>query len=102
MEYYSGSFNCCRVAWSNSFIVCAMSEGSEFLILGFMWSRCNLKYDYSWCIRFICSSVMGISMILKAVVDIDLKVLFPFSIGCLIGIVSLSHLISWVFKNYKI
>ena len=46
--------------------------------------------------------VMGnYQMILKAVVDIDLKVLFPFSIGCLIGIVSLSHLISWVFKNYK-
>ena len=46
--------------------------------------------------------VMGnYQMILKAVVDIDLTVLFPFSIGCLIGIVSLSHLISWVFKNYK-
>ena len=46
--------------------------------------------------------VMGnYQLILRAVVDVDFKVLLPFSLGCILGIISLSHLISWVFKKYR-
>ena len=46
--------------------------------------------------------VMGnYQLILEAVVNIDFKVLLPFSLGCILGIISLSHLISWVFQKYR-
>lgn len=46
--------------------------------------------------------VMGnYQMILGAIVDLDFGILFPFSIGCILGIICLSHLISWIFKNYR-
>ncbi|MAB59256.1 MAG: DUF368 domain-containing protein [Verrucomicrobiales bacterium] len=46
--------------------------------------------------------VMGnYQMILGAIVDLDFGILVPFAIGCLLGIICLSHLISWIFKKYR-
>ncbi|MCH2025758.1 MAG: DUF368 domain-containing protein [Verrucomicrobiales bacterium] len=46
--------------------------------------------------------VMGnYELVLKAINEWNFSVLVPFMIGCIIGLVSLSHLISWVFRRYR-
>ncbi len=46
--------------------------------------------------------VMGnYELVLKAINDWNFSVLVPFMIGCIIGIISLSHLISWIFRRYR-
>ena len=45
--------------------------------------------------------IMGNYMlVLGAVGNLDLGILIPFTAGCVIGLVVLSHLLSWVFRRY--
>jgi len=46
--------------------------------------------------------VMGnYELVLKAINEWNFSVIVPFSIGCIIGLISLSHLISWIFRRYR-
>jgi len=46
--------------------------------------------------------VMGnYELVLKAINEWNFSVLVPFIIGCIIGLISLSHIISWVFRRYR-
>lgn len=46
--------------------------------------------------------VMGnYALILKALIDFNFDVLAPFFVGCVIGIVSLSHILSWIFRHHR-
>ena len=40
-------------------------------------------------------------LVLSAIGNFDFKLLIPFAVGCLIGLVAFSNLLSWVFKHYK-
>lgn len=40
------------------------------------------------------------ALVLGAVGDRDLGILIPFAIGCVLGLLLLSHILSWVFKNH--
>ncbi|MCP4849233.1 MAG: DUF368 domain-containing protein [Verrucomicrobiaceae bacterium] len=45
--------------------------------------------------------IMGNYMlVLGAVGNLDLGVLLPFGAGCVIGLIALSHLLSWIFSRY--
>ena len=45
--------------------------------------------------------IMGNYMlVLGAVGDLDTGILMPFAAGCVIGLIALSHLLSWVFRRY--
>ncbi|MDG2126309.1 MAG: DUF368 domain-containing protein, partial [Verrucomicrobiales bacterium] len=39
-------------------------------------------------------------LVLGAISGLDFKILVPFGVGCVVGIVGLSHLLSWVFKKH--
>jgi len=46
--------------------------------------------------------LMGVYTIaLKAVDDLNLSVLVPIAIGCVVGLLAFSHFLSWLFKKYK-
>lgn len=40
-------------------------------------------------------------LVLGAVGDLNIPLLIPFAIGCVVGLVAFSHLLSWVFKKFK-
>lgn len=40
------------------------------------------------------------ALVLGAIGDRDLEILFPFAVGCGLGLLSLSHLLSWTFKHH--
>ena len=40
------------------------------------------------------------TLVLGAIGDRDLGILFPFAIGCGLGLLLLSHLLAWIFKNH--
>ena len=45
--------------------------------------------------------IMGnYALVLGAIGDRDLAILIPFGIGCVLGLLSLSHLLSWIFKHH--
>ena len=45
--------------------------------------------------------IMGnYALVLGAISDRDLGILIPFGIGCVVGLLSLSHLLSWIFKHH--
>jgi putative membrane protein len=45
--------------------------------------------------------IMGNYMlVLGAVGDLDTGILMPFAAGCVVGLIALSHLLSWVFRRY--
>jgi len=45
--------------------------------------------------------IMGnYALVLGAIGDRNLSILIPFAIGCVLGLLSLSHLLSWIFKNH--
>jgi putative membrane protein len=39
-------------------------------------------------------------LVLGAISDLNLAVLVPFGVGCVVGILALSHLLAWVFARY--
>ena len=40
-------------------------------------------------------------IMIDAVNDLNLKILFPVAIGGVVGLLAFSHLLSWIFKNYR-
>lgn len=40
------------------------------------------------------------ALVLGAIGDRDLAILIPFAIGCVLGLMLLSHLLSWIFKHH--
>jgi putative membrane protein len=45
--------------------------------------------------------VMGnYALVLGAIGDRDLGILAPFAVGCVVGLIALSHVLSWIFKNH--
>ena len=40
-------------------------------------------------------------IMIDAVNDLNLKILFPVAIGGAVGLLAFSHLLSWIFKNYR-
>ena len=45
--------------------------------------------------------IMGnYALVLGAISDRDLGILIPFAIGCAVGLIALSHILSWIFKNH--
>ncbi len=40
-------------------------------------------------------------LVLGAIGNFDFNVLIPFAVGCLIGLIAFSNLLSWLFRNYK-
>ena len=40
-------------------------------------------------------------IMIDAVNDLNLKILFPVAVGGVVGILAFSHLLSWIFKNYR-
>lgn len=40
-------------------------------------------------------------LVLGAVGDLDIPLLVPFAVGCVVGLVAFSHLLSWVFRHFK-
>jgi len=45
--------------------------------------------------------IMGnYALVLGAIGDRDLGILFPFGIGCVLGLMTLSHILSWIFKHH--
>ncbi|MDE0837104.1 MAG: DUF368 domain-containing protein [Akkermansiaceae bacterium] len=40
------------------------------------------------------------ALVLGAIGDRDLAILFPFALGCGLGLLLLSHILSWIFKRY--
>ena len=40
-------------------------------------------------------------LVLSAIGNFEFKLLIPFAVGCLVGLVVFSNLLSWVFKHYK-
>lgn len=40
-------------------------------------------------------------IMIDAVNDLNLKILFPVAVGGVVGLLAFSHLLSWIFKNYR-
>ena len=38
---------------------------------------------------------------IKAINHFDLKIIIPFALGAVVGLIAFSHFLSWLFKNYK-
>ncbi|MFP6873073.1 MAG: DUF368 domain-containing protein [Verrucomicrobiales bacterium] len=68
-------------------VICGIAAISSMIIPGVSGS-------------FILLIMGNYMLVLGAVGDLDPGILMPFAAGCVIGLIALSHLLSWVFRRY--
>jgi putative membrane protein len=87
-------------------VISLISPGSE---------NANFLYVFLCGVVAICSMVLpGISgsfvlilmgnyelVVIKGISEMNLAVLIPFALGCVVGIIAFAHIISWIMKKFK-
>ncbi len=104
-------------SWNLSVII-SMMAGSLIAISILFIPHCSSSTDYLYLIlcgiaaissmivpgvsgSFVLLIMGNYELVLKAINEWNFSIIAPFMIGCIIGLISLSHLISWIFRRYR-